>query len=270
MRRTGTLLVLVAGLLVAGVGCAGPSQEDPETGLSLPGDTGNGKQVVYFVADVSCDMDEPKDMEDLKVGLQMAATAAAVNGGRLEVGTVRALASQNIDFEEVNFAAKGNNATVRISNAIEKRDKALEELLPIVTRRPTGQPCESDLLGAFRQIANEHERVKQRMREDDLEPRVVFVTNGLIVDLDKKIALTRTPIENEQRYQETLRTIRSTFKPSDLSGFRIWLVGVGRDDRITTDRGPAVERMWEELLAPTNAEVVMETGAEKITDVVGD
>ncbi len=269
MRRIAVSLLFV-GLLVAGAGCAGASQEDPETGLALPGDTGNGKQVVYFVADVSCDMDEPKDKEDLKVGLQMAATAAAVNGGRLEVGTVRALASQNIDFEEVNFAARGNNATVRISNAIDARDAALQELLPVVTRRPTGQPCESDLLGVFRQTANEHKRVVQRSRQNDLEARMVFVTNGLIVDLDKGIALTRTPIENEQRYQQTLKRIRSTFKPPDLSGFRIWLVGVGRDRRITTDRGPAVERLWEDLLAPSGADVFMETDAKKITDVVGD
>lgn len=244
------LLTLLAALALFAAAC-GPEGDD--LGLDEPDDVTNGGRVVYVLQDVSCDMHEPRDTQNRIRALEIATHAAAFDSGVVAMGVVRELASQNVFFENVEFDREGSSNNLRVDNALNARDAALEELRPLIGTAGK-QACNSDLLGALSEIEREHRVVVQKIGHDGRKD-IVFVTNGLIVDPSRDIVLTRTPIERSDVYNQTLKRIKTTWTTPNLKDFTIWLVGLGRDENITTERGPAVERLWRELLKPTDANV---------------
>lgn len=251
----GLATVTAVALLAAGCIGTGTKKEQLQLDLQEPSDVGKGGRVVYVLLDVSCDMTSPQESHNRRMAIDVATHAAAFDGGMVVVGTVRALASQNIVFESVRFERTGSSAQLRKDNALDQRDKALKELRRLAAPG-AGQPCRSDLLNAISELARQRRLTAQELGRDPPVNDLVFVTNGLIVDPQRKIVLTRDPIERSDMYAQTLKKIRQTWNPPDLHGFTIWFVGLGRDEAIKSGkRGPAIQRLWTDILKPTGADL---------------
>jgi hypothetical protein len=221
--------------------------------LEHPGDVGKGNRIIYVLQDASCDMRSKQDVANRTRALEIAADAAAFDSGTVARGVVRQLASQNVMFDTITFKPEGSSSMLRVNSALDQLDAAFKSLRPLAGSAG-GQSCRSDLLGALSEVAREHRALVQRIGHD-VPKEIVYVTNGLIVDPARKLVLTRQPIEKPAVYSKTLKEIKSTWRAPNLSGFVIWLVGVGHNSSIKTERGPAVIDLWRALLKPTGAVV---------------
>jgi len=249
------VFVCSATLALTGCGEGGVTPKiDAATGLTTPGNVTSGGRLVYVLEDVSCDMEEAREKTNRLRALLVGAHAAALDSGTLEVGVVRSLASQNIEFKPKMFIPSGKTGRFRVASVLRQRDDAVASLRKFVNRTSGAQGCSSDLLGALSAVRRQHDVEVQRLGHN-VRADIVFVTNGLIVDRAPGIVLTKTPIEKPGVFAKTLETIRKRFAEPDLHGFTVWLVGTGWDRNIKTERGPAVQKLWEEILKPTGAVV---------------
>lgn len=253
MKRLLPLAAVALCAVLAGCSAAGGTSPGPSsTELDHPGDVSKGGRVVYVLQDASCDMNGRRELQNRQLAVKIAANAAAFDSGTVARGVVRQLSSQNVIFNSVNFKRDGSSSILRVDNALNQLDDAYKKLRPL-GGSAGGQACQSDLLSALSQVAHEERVVAQRDGRDPPQKDIVFVTNGLIVDPTRKVVLTRQAIEKPAVFRSVLKTIRDSWIPPDLHGFTVWFVGLGHNEQIKTERGPAVIQLWEMLLKPTGA-----------------
>lgn len=264
-------VLALAGCQVIGGASGSTGSVDDTTHLAVSNDVTDGQRVVYVLADVSCDMNTSEDRANRERALLVGANAAALDHGKLEVGVVRALASQNVNWHQSDFSLLDQSASTarfRVQDALTQRDSVVKKLRKDVNKsQGTVNGCASDLVSALSAVTLKQQELGASAARTDL----VFVTNGLIVDRRTNIILTKNSLVSPGSYSRVLNAMLKKYPRPDLHSVHVWLVGTGWSPGIRNDQtGARVRELWTAYLKKAGATVVIQRNASDLPGLLGE